>query len=424
MATSVLPFDSSGLFLTEAEGELRYVARQPILDRQGRVHGYELLFRGGPEPAFRGDGEMATRTVIDNTVMFGLDALTGSLPAFLNCTAEALASPSIRVLPSAMTVLEILETVEPTSDLIASCRSLKEAGFRLALDDFVWRPDLEPLIELADYIKVDFLLTGPAARKELLQRLKGRSICLLAEKIETQEEFRQACNEGFKLFQGFYFCRPVLLKNRKVPANHLFQIEILQMLNRDPVDIRQLSRLVKRDASLTHRLLRLVNSPICAMRQEVSSIESALLVVGEDTFRRIATLAISSEISSGQPAEILRMALVRARFCELAAVLCALDPSEQYLAGLLSLFPAMLRVSLEDLVPSLPVRAEIRLALLGSANPEGCLLQWLERHERGEWQACDAIMLANRLSPKHVMRCYAEALVWAETALSSSNLGA
>ena len=178
---------------------------------------------------------------------------------------------------------------------------------------------------------------------------------------------------------------------------------------------------MKRDASLTYRLLRLVNSPICAMRQEVRFIQAALLAVGEDTFRRIATLAIASELNSGQPAEILRMAFVRGRFCELAAGIGALDPTEQYLLGMLSLLPAMLRMPMEELAPSLPLRDEIREALCGKANSGRILLEWLESHEQGDWEACDAAVKAHRLDPENLLDCYAEALAWAEEAVRSAS---
>jgi EAL and modified HD-GYP domain-containing signal transduction protein len=399
---------------------MRYVARQPILDLRGRVHGYELLFRAGPEASFRGDGNAATRTMLDNTVIFGLERLTGGLPAFVNCTAEALTENLVHVLPPSMTVLEILESLEPTPQLVHACRKLKASGFRLALDDFTWKPKFDPLVEMADYIKVDFLVTGAQARQELLRRLRGVTVALVAEKIETQEEYKQACQEGFALFQGYYFCRPVLLENRKIPANRLSQIEILQLLRSDSINLQKLTRLLKRDASLTYRLLRLVNSPMCAIRQEVRSIQAALIAVGEDTFRHIAMLAIASELNADQPAEILRMAFVRGRFCELAARLCALDPTEQYLLGMMSLLPAMMRLPMEELAPALPLREEIREALKGAANPERILLEWLENHERGDWAACDAAVQRKGLDDEFLAACYAEAVMWAEAALSSA----
>jgi EAL and modified HD-GYP domain-containing signal transduction protein len=400
---------------------MRYVARQPILDLHGRVHGYELLCRNGPEAPSRGSGDEATRTMLDNSVIFGLEQLANGLPAFINCTAEALTERLVEVLPPSMTILGIPANVEPDCRLMDACRRLKASGFRLALDDFSYKPRLQPLMDLADYIRADFALLSPAWRQILRQRLTRPSIAMMAKRVETQEDYRQACGEGFTLFQGDYFCCPVLLSNRKVPANRLFHFEILRQLHHDPIDLRKLSELVMRDASLTYRLLRLVNSPFCAIRQEVRSIESAILVVGELAFRRIATLSILSEINADRPPEILQMAHVRGRFCELAAGSCALDPAEQYLLGMFSLLPAMLCLPMESLASTLPLRDEIRDALLGVPNLERCLLQWLECHEHGDWAGCDAIAQAHGLEQERLISRYGDAVIWAQAALRSAS---
>ena len=418
MATQATTMKSTEGTSVDWSGGLRYVARQPILDLRGKVHGYELLLRSGPESAFHGDENLATRTMLDNTMVFGFDKLTSGLPGFVNCTAESLTEQLVEVLPPLLTVLQIQETVEVTPELIAACQKLKALGYRLALEAFTWKPERLPLLELAAYLKVDFSASGAVGRQEIFRRLMGKKVVLVAEKVETPQEYQLAREEGFTLFQGYYFCRPVLLKNRNIPANQLFQIQILKLLHNDPVDFRKLSELVKLDTSLTYRLLRLVNSPMCAMRQEVRSIEAALMAVGEDTFRHIATLAIASEMNANQPPEILRMAFVRGRFCELAADQCALEPGEQYLLGLLSLLPAMLRMSMDELTPSLPLREPIRQALHGTSNRERRLLDWLECHESGCWAACDAIAQSNNLNQDQMVQCYAESVVWAESALS------
>jgi c-di-GMP-related signal transduction protein len=396
---------------------MRYVARQPILDLRGKVHGYELLFRDGPRAVFSGDGDVATRTMIDNTVLFGLGRLTGNLPVFLNCTEEALTGRLVHVLPAGMTVLEILETLDPSPALVSACQHLKTFGFRLALDDFTWKPGIEPLVEIADYIKVDFAISDEQDRRELLDRLRGFTVALVAEKVETQEEYLKARDEGFTLMQGYYFCRPVLLGHRKVPANRLLHVEILRMLQDETMDLHELSGLVKRDTCLTYRLLRLINSPVCAMRQEVRSVQAALIAVGEESFRRLATLAITSEMNAGQPMELLRMAFVRGRFCELASVFANLNHTEQYLLGMLSLLPAMLGVPMRELSPLLPLRDEIRRALEGKQMPERSLLSWLEYHEQGDWAACDLIVEKHGLNPRELLLSYEEALQWAEDAL-------
>lgn len=418
MAGNDLPAQNPDAAPPELAGVLRYVARQPILNLRGEVYAYELLFRSGSKAAFREDGDLATRTMLDNSVIFGMEKLTAGLPGFVNSTMESLTERLVEVLPPSITVLEILETLEPTAKLIAACRRLKAAGYRIALDDFIWEPKFEPLVELADYIKVDFTLTDAMGRQELFKRLIDAAAVLVAEKVETQEEYKQACAEGFTLFQGYYFCRPLLLKYQKVPANRLSYIQILELLQHDPLDKHRLSELVRRDASLAYRFLRLVNSPVCAIRQEVSSITSALILVGDDGIRRIITLAITSAFNAKQPPEILRMALVRGRFCELAAGLFSLAQAEQYLLGMFSMLPAMLRIPMADVAPVLSLREKTREALLGAVILESSLLRWVEFHERGDWENCDAIVQSHGLNQGELVRCYAQAIVWAEAVLN------
>jgi EAL and modified HD-GYP domain-containing signal transduction protein len=316
-----------------------------------------------------------------------------------------------------MTVLHLHKSVHPSTELITVCQLLKSSGFRISLGSYCWEPGYEPLVALADYIKVNFTQLTASGRRFLQHNAVRVAAALVAEKVETLEEFKQACFEGFALFQGYFFCRPELIKNCSIPANRISHIKILELLHRETVDLHEIGRWVKQDTSLTYRLLRLVNSPICAMRQEVLSIEAALMVVGEEMFRRIATLAITSELNSNRPAEILRMSFVRGRFCELSAAACGLHPTEQYLLGLLSLVPAMLCIPMEELTPGLPLRDEIRSALHGASNRERCMLQWLEAHERGDWATCDVHCQIYCLNRDHLMQNYAQALEWAEAAL-------
>jgi EAL and modified HD-GYP domain-containing signal transduction protein len=403
----------------------RYLARQPILDLAGDVHGYELLFRAGPNSsAFSGDGSMATRTVLDNTLIFGMDKLTGGLPAFVNCTQEAIEDRLVLVLPAAGTVLELLETLNPTPELWQACVDLKKAGYRLALDDFVWTSEWHRFLSLADYVKVDLSVTGKTERMQLIQLLEGCDAQLVAERVETREDLAQARSEGFTLFQGYYFCKPVTMQNQSIPANRIVHVEMLRELQKDPLDTKQVSDLVKRDASLTYRLLRMVNSALYGARQQIRSIHGAIVMIGDAMFRRVAMLAIASELGGDHPSELLRMAFVRGRFCELAALRSGQDATEQYLLGILSLLPAMLSVPMEYMADVLPLRPEVRGALLGDRNKERRVLDWLEFYERGNWESCDRVSLPTRLMTKSagarfpiagMPEMYAEALLWAET---------
>ncbi len=401
-------------------GELRYVARQPILDMHGKAHGYELLFWNGREPNFGSDSNLATRTMLDNTVIFGLEELARGLPAFVNCTEESLTGEWVEVLPPHLTVLELPSDTVATAGLLAACGKLKAAGFRLALSDFTGIPASKPLTDLADYVKVDIAKVDAPERRNLLRQLDGSATCAVAQNVETQAQYGLACKEGFELFQGYYFCRPEALESHKIPGNRLVHLEILEDLQNEPIDLQRMSQLVMCDASLTYRLLRLVNSPVCAVRQEVTSIQTALMLVGEAAFRRIAMLAIASDFNTDQPAEILRMAFERGRFCELAAGLLGLVPSEQYLIGMVSLFPAMMRILMEDLIRLLPLREAARDALLGKDIVDGVLLHWIVCQEHGEWKECDAIVRSRGLTHDQIMRCHAEAIAWAEAALKSN----
>jgi c-di-GMP phosphodiesterase len=396
----------------------RYFARQPILKADGEVFGYELLFRSAREDAFRGDGNMATRTMLDNSVMFGIEKLTPNLPAFINCTLDALTTALVEVLPPDVTVLEILESVEPTPELIQACRDLKGRGFRLAMDDFAWKPHVAPLAEIADFIKIDFMISDRKERAATMEQFKRRRPKFIAEKIETKDDFKRAQKEGFTLFQGYYFCRPTLVERGDIPANKMAQLKLLHRLQQQEFDPKKMSKLVEQDAGITYRLLRLVNSAMFAYRRRVRSVETALIVVGEKAFRQIATLAITSALSRDNTPALLRMALVRARFCELAAPLCGLDGTEQYLLGLFSLLSAMLRVPMEQAIAPIEMRDEMRQALLGKTTSERNLLCWMEASERGDWSTCSLIETFHHIHESKLSKIAAEAAQWADAVLN------
>lgn len=406
---------------TASGAGLHSVARQPILDVSGRLHGYELLFRQSANATnFQGDGVSATRSVLDNSLLFGLEHLTSGKLAFINCTQESLERQLVTVLPSRQAVLEILETLDPTQQLFEACQSLKTAGYRLALDDFVWKPEWDRFLTLADYIKVDLSITTGSQRAALISHAGSLPIRFIAERVETQEDFENSRREGFHLFQGYYFCRPVLMQHPAVPANRLVHIEMLGLLQDPVLNMHKVATLIKRDAALTFRLLRIANSALYGATAEITSIRQALVMIGDLMFRRIAMLAIANELGGGHNTELLRMAYTRSRFCELAAPFAGLDASEQYLLGLLSLLPAMLHITMEHFVKTLPLRPPLRSALLGEANREGILLSWLLSYESVQWSECDAIASASKLETQKWPHLYAEAVAWAESSLEAA----
>lgn len=405
--TSAPEQDLAPAVLHDGAAEIRSVTRQSILSAKGRVHGYELFF----DPAAEDDGR-ASRTILDDMVLFGFERLTRGLPCFVRCSAEALTDRLVEVLPPPLTVLEIPQPLEITPKVLEACRALRHTGFRLALVDCRSGLRESPLLEQVDYIKVDFPTIDGSLIADLREHSSGSFATLIADNVQSQEEFRRAEQAGFSFFQGFYFCFPEAVRNARVPSNRMVHLEILQQLFRDPLDLKRLCPLVMRDAALVYRLLRLVNSPICAIRREVDSVEAAILALGDIAFRRIATLAIQCEINSSETAETIHMALVRARFCELASPIARLDANEQYLLGMMSMLPAMLRVPMTALAHDLPLRQRVVEALLGAAVPERRLLDWIEALERHNFAECRRISDISNLDQEKLNRCYLEAVSW------------
>lgn len=397
------------------------VFRQPILDLRGRVHAYELRFRGD----LAHDGPEAWNNLLETAVNFGLEKptelkkLTGKLTAFVRCPAEALSEQLAQILPASLTVLEIVPGLEVSPELIALCRQMKALGFRFALDDFSIETQTRSLVELADYIKVDFARTPPEGRREMFNELRDKEITIVAKGVNTHVDYRKAREEGFTLFEGLYFCEPVDVRNRRPPVNQMLRLNILKALQQNPMDMHKVSQLVMRDGPIAYQLLRLVNSPVWGMRQKVKSIEVALVAVGENSFRRIATLAITAEFNGDQPAELLCMAILRGRICEVTASKRGLDPFGQYLLGLLSLLPAMQGQPMSEVTRMLPLGDEILEALMGKRCPERAMLRWLESYERGDWAACDAAALADGLDQRDLAKVYIESVAWTEAVLHS-----
>jgi EAL and modified HD-GYP domain-containing signal transduction protein len=402
----------------------RYFARQPILDRQKQVFGYEFLFRSGTEnsscissPA---ESDSATRLMVDNSILYDFESLAGRGKTFLNCTRDALTSGLVTLLPARSAVLEILEDIEPDSEVLEACRRLRGLGYQFSLDDFVPRPGLERFLPYADYIKIDFRASDAAQRADIRRFLKGCDARLIAEKVEEQEEFGIAVEEGFDLFQGYFFCRPDVLARNHIPSNCLSYIQILAAVSQPSFEWRSVEKLVRRETSLCYRLLRLVNSANFGLRHEITSIERALIVVGEEQFRKLITVAIAVEFGKAHSPELVHQTLQRASFCELAAVQLQEDPTEQYLFGLLSLLPVLLGVPMSQVVELLPLRALVKDGLMGKSNNIRRSLDCFQKYQSGEWEClgCNGIAVC----PKQMHDLYRKSLLWAEECTASLTL--
>ena len=408
----------------EGKGRLplpsRFLARQPVLNVRSEVVAYELLFRNGWENCFHGESDTATLQTLDQMTYMGIESLTHNQLAFVNCSREALVGGLVTVLPCRTTVLEILETVEPDDEVMEACRELRKMGYQIALDDFVPRPEMRPLIEVASYVKVDFRLSDASVRRDIYRMTRDSYAALLAEKVEDQEEFNIAKAEGCEYFQGYFFCRPKVFVNREIPTNRVNYLRLMAELTRTPMDLLEVVRIVSLEASLCYRLLRLANSPLWGRRDDVTSVKEAFMLVGEDRFRALASVAASCVLSEDQPSALISLSVVRARFCEILAPLIGENPSEQFMLGLLSLLDAMLQTPMESIVRSLPLRAEAKGALLGATNPAAVPLNLIRSFESGAWGNCAGAADAVGVSEETLARLYVESVQWATETLALS----
>jgi len=393
----------------------RFVARQPILTREEKVFGYELLFRNGVDEYFHSsDIEAASRSTLNTSMLMGLDVLCDGRRAFINCTREVLLKDYVTLLPSTQTVVEILESV-PADDLVlAACQRLKEAGYLIALDDFITADPREPLVEIADIVKVDLRQVSFEAAAEISKRYGPWRCRMLAEKVETREEFTAAKNAGFVYFQGYFFQRPETLHAQEIPANRLNYLRMWQAVAKSELDVREIENVIKSEASLCYRLLRYLNSPVFGFANEIHSVRHALAILGEREVRRWVRLVATLGAGQDKSSELVLSALVRARFCELLSPKIPHGESDLFLLGLLSLMDAILEIPMIRVLESVAVDREMRAVLLGGPSHLRSFYQLMLAQESGEWQAGSELARQLHLSESEVAEKYWEAVHWAQ----------
>jgi EAL and modified HD-GYP domain-containing signal transduction protein len=392
---------------------LRYVARQPIFDREEKVFGYELLFRDGLENAFTGDNDEASRATLDRSLLMGLDVLCDGRRAFVNCTRDTLIKGLVTLLPSTITVVEILESVPSDPDVLAACQSLKDAGYLIALDDYVADDPREALAEIADIIKVEMQLTTEEQRLALIKRFGPTRCRLLAEKIETHAEFVRARDQGFVYFQGYFFRRPEMMNTHDMPANRMNYLRMLQEVSRPDLDSGALEKLIKAEASVCYRLLRYLNSAIFGFKSEIHSVRHALSMLGERDVRRWVRLVAAVGAGQETTSDLVLSALVRARFGELLSPRVRHGDSDLFLLGLLSLIDAMLEMPMEEVLEKLPLDHETKAVLLGQPSLLRPVYQLMLARESGEWVASADLSRSLHLDNDDVAGFYWQAQQWA-----------
>lgn len=389
-----------------------YIARQPIFDRQRRVRAYELLFRSSMENrCTAGDTDLAGKSSLDTAVLIGLDRLSEGRDLFLNCTSETILAGFAMLFPPATTVLEILETVEPNGELVSACEELKRAGYRIALDDYVDDLRWSKLVKLADVVKIDLRTTARAQWRVLSQKYRSHSRRMLAEKVETYEEFESAHQCGFDLFQGYFFCRPKILSTQSVPLHGNLGI-ILRSLGKSELNLFELEQAIKAEPALCYRLLRYLNSPAFYVSREIRSILHALTLLGEQKVRRWLLLVCAVMGASAGNSAVVVAALVRARFCELLGPMVGVPEYSLFMLGLLSLMDAVLGIDGKVLMQQVSVNSEVKNAFFGKPSKLRSSFELAVAYEMAEWNECDCLCAELHVSGNSVRQAYLEAVGW------------
>jgi EAL and modified HD-GYP domain-containing signal transduction protein len=386
------------------------VSRQPIYDREGKVFAYELLYRNRFGNSASTDGDASTAEVLRNTFLeIGLGRLAGDSPVFVNLTRSFILGDHLSVLPPDRVIFEVLEDVAPDPEVLQALARLSAQGYKIALDDFVYNDSKVPLLDLADYVKIDFRLSPAEEVPGLVSRLEKFEVRLLAEKVETHEEFDAARRSGFDYFQGYFFCQPRTMRASRIPLNRLSTLRLIARLKDEDAGASELETLIKQDIAVSYSLLRYVNSAMLSLASPVRSVGHAIQMVGRRQIRAWASLLLLATFED-KPRELTVTGLVRGLMAErLASAMKSPETDAYFTSGLFSVVDALLDRSMEQALELLPFNEEIRAALLRREGRMGEVLRCVLAYEAGQWEGVQC----HGLAAEKIRECYVDSIAFA-----------
>ena len=324
--------------------------------------------------------------------------------------------------PPQFTTIEVLENVEPDAQVIDACSEFSRQGFDIALDDFEYIPALDPVIDLAQIIKIDFMKSTKEQIKDYCRLFLPRGIKLLAEKVETAIEFEEALKMGFTYFQGYFFSKPQVIKETEIPALKMNLLRIIAEVKGDSFNVSKLQKLIEQDVGISYKLFRYLNSPFFRRMQEISSIHQAIVMLGEKGVGNFLSVIILSELSQDKPDELIKSSVIRARMCEKLRLEQGKGPdtSELFTLGMFSHIDAILDNTMENIMKKLPLSMNIKKTLMGEKNALKDYLDLAVSYQNASWE--EVSMLANKLqiNQDNLPTIYFDALGWADSVCSGS----
>lgn len=371
-----------------------YMARQPIFDTENHVYGYELLYRSnGKQNAYNGvNGDESTADVVTNA-FFGLNIndIIGGSRAFINFTSNLLKRGVPKMISPDLVVVEVLENLMMDEQLLGACEELKERGYTLALDDFEYDNSYSELFELGDIVKIDFR-TPQKSIEETAYICRYCNKLMLAEKIESQEEFEYAKRLGCSFMQGYYFAKPTIMSKNSVTPLPMNLMRVMQLVSQPEPEFSDIVEVISCDTAMTQRLLRLINSVYFGVRNRVSSISQALVILGLDYLREWIYLMGMQRITHNDNVEVMRISCLMAKFCrKLAKMIPEAEPDAEsfYLMGLLSMVTYGGERALKQTLDEFPLTQEIKNGLLGTGGVYSDVFELAYSYEKGDWETVD-----------------------------------
>jgi len=413
----------------EPSGSPIFVAKQPIFDRKGQIWGFELLFRGSGQAgkAQFVDEDVATSQVLCDGFFLAAPSIEKGKCVLINFPEQMILSGAAHTLPSDKCIIEILETVEPSPEIIAACQDLKKAGFKLALDDFVGRPGYEELIRLADIVKVDILGQTPQQVIKIFNTLKPYGCKLLAEKIENRKIFELTRKLGFDYFQGFFFRKPEIIPGKKISSNETSKLKLMQEIGKEDFDFKELAKTISHDLSISYRLLRYVNSAYFGQAKKVESLVQAIMILGQKQIVRWLRVIILSDMDAMGNAQAAALTSVqRARFLELLGESdkqIPISSESMFFMGIFSMLDVLLGIPMEEVLKELPLSEDVKDALLGRDLKARFWLELVENFEQAHWDKISQMIKEKNLNPWETSLLYIEAMKWTREILGETVRG-
>lgn len=401
-----------------------FVARQPIFGPDMKVFAYELIFRSGVEQVIQDtSNDRATSSVISECFFCsGTSSMTGGNRVFINFTRNVLLGDYVQLLPKPMVVVEITEDVALDGEVLKALGSLKDMGYMLALNDYKGA-DLEPLYPLVHIVKVDFSSTSLEQQRTFAQKFLPMNIKLLAEKVSTHTEFKAAKGMGYSLFQGHFFCKPTMMSSHRVPETKLSKLRLLRVVSEPIIDIQKAEQIFKEDVALSYKLLLYINSAYFGLRNEVSNIRQALVLLGQKRLRKWASLIVAASLGDGKPSELLMTSITRARFCECMADLTQLDArrDDLFLLGMFSTLDAILDTPMDQVLEKMPLAPDLASALLGEPSQLLDVLNVVIAYESADWDRFGELREKMGFDESTVPSLHSDAVKMAEEILKLEN---